>query len=296
MGVPLGVTFAITVGVFLYASHWERERAHAEFERQAENLSRAIERDLVSYVEGFRSIAALYAGSQRRGARGVRRVRDRPARATPRHSRSHVASARARCRSRALRGADPQRGALAVPHHRIQRGVGARPGGAPQRIRARALHRAARRQRGDARIRLRVARRSPGDPGADPRQRRARVHRPGPAHPGARPTACSCSCPSIATTGRTTPSSSDAPTSPGSSAGRSCSKTWCPPHWMARTWTGSRSGSRTTARRPDVVCSRAIRAPQRTRAFSTSIRSRCPASRGPCTPRATAGIWWRTAA
>ncbi len=65
VGVPLGVAFAITVGVFLYASHWERERAHAEFERQAENLSRAIERDLVSYVEGFRSIAALYAGSHR---------------------------------------------------------------------------------------------------------------------------------------------------------------------------------------------------------------------------------------
>src|SRR4029453_3875552 len=64
VGVPLGIAFAITVGVFLYASHWEHERARGDFERHAENLGRAIERDLVSYVEGFRSIAALYAGSQ----------------------------------------------------------------------------------------------------------------------------------------------------------------------------------------------------------------------------------------
>ena len=63
LAVPLGVTFAVTIAAFAYASHWERERARAEFERQAADMSRAIEQHLASYVEGFRSIAALYAGS-----------------------------------------------------------------------------------------------------------------------------------------------------------------------------------------------------------------------------------------
>jgi PAS domain S-box-containing protein len=65
LGIPLAVTFALTVAAFLFASHWERDRARAEFERQAQDMSRAIEQDLNSYVEGFRSIATLYAGSHR---------------------------------------------------------------------------------------------------------------------------------------------------------------------------------------------------------------------------------------
>src|SRR5258706_124914 len=34
VGVPLAITFALTVAVFCYASHWENDRARADFERQ----------------------------------------------------------------------------------------------------------------------------------------------------------------------------------------------------------------------------------------------------------------------
>ncbi len=63
VGGPLLATFATTVAVFVYARHWESTRARHDFERHAENLSRAIEVDVADYVAVLRSVVALFAGS-----------------------------------------------------------------------------------------------------------------------------------------------------------------------------------------------------------------------------------------
>lgn len=69
VGAPLAVTFAITVAAFLFASHWEQDRARADFERHAEKRLpeyRAESRELRRRAAiGGRSLCRLALGRAR---------------------------------------------------------------------------------------------------------------------------------------------------------------------------------------------------------------------------------------
>ncbi len=61
VGLPLCVTFALAVLLFIYASMWERNRERANFEHRADTLSQAFQRQLGSDLDALRSLAALFS-------------------------------------------------------------------------------------------------------------------------------------------------------------------------------------------------------------------------------------------
>ncbi|MDA0745179.1 MAG: CHASE domain-containing protein [bacterium] len=63
LGLPLCITFLLSVLVFVRASAWEEKRLHFEFERLAEGLSRSIQYRVSTYLQTLGSIESFYKSS-----------------------------------------------------------------------------------------------------------------------------------------------------------------------------------------------------------------------------------------
>jgi signal transduction histidine kinase/FixJ family two-component response regulator len=61
VGLPLCVTFALAVFMFVSASSWEKNRGLAEFEHKADDLAQIFQRELDADLDAVRSVQALFA-------------------------------------------------------------------------------------------------------------------------------------------------------------------------------------------------------------------------------------------
>ncbi len=64
VALPLCITFAVFVVIFVYASAWEEDRLKFEFERRAHTLAQALRRSFGGYLEFLHSIESFYASSR----------------------------------------------------------------------------------------------------------------------------------------------------------------------------------------------------------------------------------------
>ncbi len=64
VALPLGLTFAVAVVAFIYASKLEQDRIGLEFKKQSATVARVLENSFDGYIEVVRSIGRFYASSQ----------------------------------------------------------------------------------------------------------------------------------------------------------------------------------------------------------------------------------------
>jgi two-component system sensor histidine kinase/response regulator len=63
VSLPLGLTFALAVILFIYASAWEQNRLRHEFERRTDTLAAELEKDINGYLDVLTSIESFFASS-----------------------------------------------------------------------------------------------------------------------------------------------------------------------------------------------------------------------------------------
>lgn len=63
ISIPLCLTFALVIIIFVYASTWEQNRIELEFERRTDNLAQALKENFDNYIDVLHSIESFYASS-----------------------------------------------------------------------------------------------------------------------------------------------------------------------------------------------------------------------------------------
>jgi signal transduction histidine kinase/integral membrane sensor domain MASE1 len=72
VSLPLVVTFALVVVLFIYTSSWQQNRVKLEFDRRVEGLAQVLKKNFDLYLEVLHSIEGFYASSSKMGRREFR--------------------------------------------------------------------------------------------------------------------------------------------------------------------------------------------------------------------------------